>query len=223
MIRLSKFVYAGVDPSLNGTAIIKFKSQKMIDKLYFTDTKKDSKFDGGRYISKEVKKKDGGLHRLLFLRSEVQSFFKDVSPKIQCVALEGYSYGSRGRSTINIGEWGGQLRLMLWDLDIPFIIYSPSRIKQFVTGKGNAKKSSVTLKAYKKWDIDFSKFGKASEDLTDAYAIGKMLYTHLRYKAFLKNDYEDEYIENMNKYMLDVFQRKTKKTSALLDRDFIKK
>lgn len=47
--------------------------------------------------------------------------------------------------------------------------WTPSQIKKFVTGKGNASKEMVAVGVYKKW-----KFEGSSNDVTDAYGIGKL-------------------------------------------------
>jgi len=58
------------------------------------------------------------------------------------VVYEDYSMGSRGK-VFHIGELGGVLKLYLWRVGIGMIMVPPSSLKLFVTGKGNADKSTM--------------------------------------------------------------------------------
>lgn len=80
-----------------------------------------------------------GMGRLRWIRSAVL----ERVPGVDLVALEGYSYGSKGRGVINIGELGGVIRLALHEASIPFVEIPPSCLKRYATGKGNASKDDV--------------------------------------------------------------------------------
>ena len=62
------------------------------------------------------------------------------------VALEGYSYGSKGQAILNIAENIQTLKLRLYNSsNIELILPSPppTQIKKFATGKGNADKTMM--------------------------------------------------------------------------------
>lgn len=65
------------------------------------------------------------------------------------VVLEGYSYGSPNAAH-PVGEMGGVVRLALWEAGLPFEVVSPSTIKAFACGKGNASKDDVLLAAVRR-------------------------------------------------------------------------
>ncbi len=58
------------------------------------------------------------------------------------VAVEGYSFGSKGR-VFNLAENMGILKHKLYKLAIPVTIIEPSRVKKCATGKGNADKQAM--------------------------------------------------------------------------------
>lgn len=75
------------------------------------------------------------------------------SKSADIVVLEGYSYGSKGRSIFQIGEMGGIVRWKLWKMGIPFVEIAPSTLKKYATGKGNSGKDLVIVESVKRLDI----------------------------------------------------------------------
>lgn len=63
-------------------------------------------------------------------------------PDTLCV-VEGYSYGSKGRSIFEIGELGGVVRCALWDAGASILVVPPSVVKLYATGSGNKPKEFV--------------------------------------------------------------------------------
>ena len=90
-----------------------------------------------------IKPKCSGVLRLGLLQSELAraAYGADLA------VIEGYSFGSTGRSLFQIGELGGVVRLMLHDAEIPFVEVSPSSVKKYATGRGNAGKAEVLIAA----------------------------------------------------------------------------
>lgn len=80
------------------------------------------------------------MERLHHLADEVREM---CGLPIDLVVLEGYSYGSKGAAVVNIGELGGVIRLMLFELGIPYVEIPPACLKKYATGRGNAKKDDV--------------------------------------------------------------------------------
>lgn len=103
-----------------------------------------------------------------------------------CVAIEGYSMGSKGK-VFNIAENTGILKHTLWMCDIYFELIPPTTNKKAATGKGNATKEMM----YEQWLKDTAgfdlkkkiqpsrKLGNPTTDLVDAYYL-------CRYIASLK-------------------------------------
>lgn len=141
-----------IDPSLNETGICIFNSQ---NELIYKGI-----------ISNTDKLKD--MQRLFYIKNELKKLIKKY--KINLVGIEDYSYGSKGRAIINLGELGGVIRLYLFEQKIPYILIQPTKIKKFITGKGNAKKELMLLKVYKKFNMEFE-----NNNICDAYALGRYI------------------------------------------------
>ncbi|MDV3537918.1 hypothetical protein CMU94_02125 [Elizabethkingia anophelis] len=98
------------------------------------------------------KKGESGSIRLLRFRNKVNELLDLIKPEV--VAYE----RSAGRNTHSIktqSEMIGVLTVMLEDRNIQYASYSPSEVKKFFTGKGNASKDDMVKTAKKKFpEID---------------------------------------------------------------------
>lgn len=91
---------------------------------------------------------DAPARRLHELARALELEIVRYPPRPELVVLEGYSMGSPGRlSLIRLGEIGGVIRCRLFELGIPYVEVSPSSLKRFATGKGNAKKPEMIARA----------------------------------------------------------------------------
>jgi crossover junction endodeoxyribonuclease RuvC len=80
--------------------------------------------------------------------------------------MEGYSMGTRGGRTFDIGELGGLVKLTLLRSGKRFHIAPPSTLKKFVTGKGSGvDKVAVAVRLS-------TRFGHDMEDSDSADATG---------------------------------------------------
>lgn len=99
---------------------------------------------------------------------------KHVRPTIELVRtlrpalvlIEGYSFGSQGRGMRDIAELGGVLRAQLVGEQARVVEVSPSSLKKWATGKGNAGKVAVATSLTKRYGVEFSSDNKA-----DCYAL----------------------------------------------------
>ncbi|HFI4796507.1 TPA: crossover junction endodeoxyribonuclease RuvC [Elizabethkingia anophelis] len=94
------------------------------------------------------KKGESGSIRLLRFRNKVNELLDLIKPEV--VAYE----RSAGRNTHSIktqSEMIGVLTLILEDRNIQYASYSPSEVKKFFTGKGNASKELMVETAKKKY------------------------------------------------------------------------
>lgn len=89
-----------------------------------------------------------GVRRLYHAREWIKATAADAD----IVAIEGYSYASRGRASISLGELGGVVRTTLYELRVPSVEVPPSCIKKYATGRGNAGKEEVLVEAVKRLD-----------------------------------------------------------------------
>lgn len=106
----------GIDPSLTGTGIaFPDGTTRILTPSKFT-----------------------GLERLVDLRDRLQQIIRDARPHV--VIIEDYAYGMP-HSSVRLGEWGGVMRVMLWELGIDLVCVNPTHLKgfQLVKVKGAAK------------------------------------------------------------------------------------
>jgi crossover junction endodeoxyribonuclease RuvC len=116
-----------------------------------------------------------GVERLRQLRSVIRDFVETPDGNVDVVAIEGYSMGTARQSSHAhaLGELGGVIRLMLWDLGVPFVEIPPASAKRYATGKGNANKNEMLLAAAKRLGYEGS-----SNDEADALWLRMMALDH---------------------------------------------
>jgi Holliday junction resolvasome RuvABC endonuclease subunit len=93
-----------------------------------------------------------GMIRLNWIRGWLREVMEHDD--IDLVVLEGYSFGSKGRAVINLGELGGVIRLELFGRRMPVAEVPPASLKKYATGRGNAPKEEVLAAAIRR--LDFS-------------------------------------------------------------------
>lgn len=87
---------------------------------------------------------------------------------VDLVIIEGYSFAGKFNNSLQY-ELGACIRMKLWQDEVKFVEVSPTSLKKFVTGKGNAKKNLMLLSVYKRWDFD-------TEDDNEADAYGLAMF-----------------------------------------------
>lgn len=96
------------------------------------------------------------------------------------VAVEGYSYGSKGK-VFNLAENMGIFKHKLYKSAIPLTIIEPSKAKKLATGKGNADKALMYKAFSKETNTDLIKIFEQKNlsnpvtDIVDSYFILKSL------------------------------------------------
>lgn len=180
-------IIAGIDYSMTSPALCIHDGAEWDYKnckFYFFGAKPLDK----RYISIEYPKWKTEQERFGNLTAWVLNAVNDN--KVDEILLEGYAFGATGR-VFNIAENTGLLKYGLYVQGIPFDVVSPTTVKKFASGKGNANKEMMIESFHKDTGIDiFSKLGikegkmTPSSDIVDAYWICKMLWER-------KNDKND--------------------------------
>lgn len=153
----------GIDPSLTCTAIVSIITSSSGESV------------SKRLCRTEKKKFTCHAARIDALRNMLLGeITQNNLPAL--IALEGYSFGSKGDAIYKISEWGGLLRWTLWGELLTFIEVPPATLKLFVAGKGNADKEAMIAAVKRRWqyepedDNDADAFGLAR--LAEAYAKG---------------------------------------------------
>ncbi len=79
--------------------------------------------------------------RLLFITKGLREIMEEFRP--EAVSLESVFYAKNARSAITLGQARGALLVTVAEFGIPVYEYSPSSVKQAVTGNGRAAKEEV--------------------------------------------------------------------------------
>lgn len=135
-------------------------------------------YSHGRITTERWQSKLKDVARLAELDDRIRSFLIREYPV--AVGVEGYSFGSRHSRAHSIGEWGGVAKLAIRSRPrIQPFIASPSTVKKFMVGSGNAAKSEMPLHLFKRYGIEVSQ-----EDEADAACGSILIGAHLYESAF---------------------------------------
>lgn len=115
-----------------------------------------------------------GVDRLNEIGTWFRQLIYDTPQHVAHVCMEGYAPGAKfGRELA--GELGAVVKISLrlhprlWDpVSYPTIV-SPVQVKQFATGRAQAKKEDVKLALYKKWGVEF-----ITNDEADSYTLARV-------------------------------------------------
>lgn len=102
------------------------------------------------------------------------------------VALEGYSFGSKGK-VFHIAENTGVLKYKFFQNSIPVDIIPPTTIKKYATGKGNSDKNDMHESFMAETDRNLHKIitpmkkevSNPVSDIVDSYYICKLFYERI--------------------------------------------
>lgn len=102
--------------------------------------------------------------------------------QVKRVCLEGYAMGSKNGRVFDIAENTSLLKNFMWRNKIDFITPTPTQLKKFYTGKGNASKELMCntfleeTECFIHIDIGCGKIDdKPANDIIDAYALTKYM------------------------------------------------
>lgn len=109
-----------------------------------------------------------GMNRLMFVRERV---LRALAARPMLVAIEGYAYGARGRSTISLGELGGLIRFEVWARGIDVLEVPPAQLKLYATGRGVGSKTSMVIAARERLGYEGT-----SDDEADALWLRALAY-----------------------------------------------
>jgi len=105
-----------------------------------------ARYDGSGIEVGTIEEEGTGMYRVNQILSEVQNLATDAA----LVVLEGYSFASRGRAMVSLGELGGVVRHWLHTEGLKWTEIPPASRAKYATGKGNASKSQVLAEAIRR-------------------------------------------------------------------------
>lgn len=118
----------GLDLSLNGTGVCLPDNRVMTIKL----------------------KAEHGDNRLCIIRDTVRRFL----PKVDLCVIEGMGR-FKGNTGAVIAEVHGTIKTELMDQGVPYAFVTPSTLKKWATGNGNADKALMMAEAYRQGGLRF--------------------------------------------------------------------
>jgi crossover junction endodeoxyribonuclease RuvC len=139
--------YVGIDPSTKTGLVILNRDGEIINQ---EEVKSKLKSDPDRFVDL------------------TESILEELHPN-DIIAIEGFSYGSRGRGVSTQYGIGWLIRAELYKRGYEYIEVSPSAVKKFATGKGNEKKENMVLPIFKHWE-----FEHPSDNVRDAYVLAQI-------------------------------------------------
>jgi crossover junction endodeoxyribonuclease RuvC len=139
--------YVGIDPSTKTGLVILNRDGEIINQ---EEVKSKLKSDPDRFVDL------------------TESILEELHPN-DIIAIEGFSYGSRGRGVSTQYGIGWLIRAELYKRGYEYIEVSPSAVKKFATGKGNEKKENMVLPIFKHWE-----FEHPSDNVRDAFVLAQI-------------------------------------------------
>ena len=151
----------GIDPSLTATGVVVLRDGK-VELAEATKNRPDL----------------GTIERVKLIRERIIDITENLTDEEErqapdLITIEGFSYGSKGRSLFDIAYLGWRIRedLERFRIEdgIPWLEVPPSQLKKFATGQGNANKEIILQQVYKRWGVEFSDNNQA-----DAYVLAQI-------------------------------------------------
>ena len=90
-------------------------------------------------------------YRLSTCKAQIMEVLVKIQPSL--VVMEGLSFGSNDPSAQQRAWLHWAVRLNMWRRTMPFQVVSPSSLKKFAAGAGNAKKEQMMLEVFKRWNV----------------------------------------------------------------------
>lgn len=168
----------GVDPSINSTGVcIKNDNNAKYYNIVSKMTKKMQQFESPyikilRYNKSEIKDLDytgkeiaktNNIYNICQIIGSIMDIHKPDK-----LIMEGVSYSSNG-SVVDLAGLNYCIRLLAKDRNINIEIVSPTSVKKFATGNGQAEKD-IMIDAWKRLDKNISNVNDIKiDDLADSY------------------------------------------------------
>ena len=149
-------IIIGVDQSLSSTGIAVLDGDGRSKHLTRIKTKTDQ-------FETEIER----MVHIKNLISEICTQF-NVTQAI----MEDFAYSAKGNRIFQMGGLGYIVRELFFERNIPYKIIAPRELKKFVSGSGNADKSSIIEAVNKRWGQSLK--NPRDNDIADAYALAMM-------------------------------------------------
>lgn len=155
--------FVGLDLSLNDTGLAILYEN---DGMFYADVKSG---------------KLRGVERLNSIREQIMSILRKqyVFRYNTFIGIEGYAFGAFGNAIYGIGEIGGVIRWSLYNAGLDFCVIPPTRIKKYVTGKGNANKEMMVSNINR---LYLKEFKKKDHNIADALGLAGLIRDYVLFR-----------------------------------------
>lgn len=113
--------------------------------------------------------------RLATIHRRLTQVIGTHKPKV--MAIESPFFGKNPQSMLKLGRAQGVCMAAAMGQEVPVTEYAPRKIKQSITGNGNASKEQVAAMLANEFDLDTSRY---LEDATDALGVAMCHYYQTR-------------------------------------------
>lgn len=226
-------IVQGWDISLNHGAIVQLRNGKLDGFWYYSD-KAGSVTRGKKHAARvelptptrQPDKHIRSIMRLAWVSQWIERVSVGSCPHF--VALEDYALGA-DQGAHQLGEIGGQARLVLWRHGVRYRLHDPIAVKLFIAHDGTAQKDLIERRVVKRWGVDFGQYNavttgrgkpsrQTSEDLADAFGLARMAWTEYRLRRGLVR------LSSLHTKEIQVFNRATKAFPVnVLGREWIRR
>jgi len=114
------------------------------------------------------KPKDGTVEERILLLFRALSKFASEHGHPSIIVIEGPAFAAQGNAGAYTAALNFYFRCRLTDIGATYHVIPPTTLKKFATGRGNAQKSLMLQRIYKRWGIDVE-----DDNLADAYALAR--------------------------------------------------
>ncbi len=154
----------GIDPSLTSTGIVVLRDGE----IEIAQTTQNRPELGTIYRVHLI------LHQIIGRLNDINDTYKpELSQAPDLIVIEGFSYGSKGRSVFDTAYLGWRIREELERLknsaNTPWIEVTPSQLKKFATSQGTAPKEIILQQIYKRWGVELH-----DNNQGDAFVLAKI-------------------------------------------------
>lgn len=174
-------IYVGIDPSINSTGLtVDDGSQQYFYLIKPNLTKQEQKYEHAYsnfqyilylkdnektdiYWKREYIKLNNFLNIVKKIKEIIDSF-----EGIKIICIEGISYGSRSSNLTDLAGLNWLIRQSLQEHNL--YVFSPSSVKKFFTGNGNANKEMMVNIFRQIYPFNLPKI----DDVADSYALMEM-------------------------------------------------
>lgn len=112
-----------------------------------------------------------GHERLQFILKKLSDAIDKHGVTI--IYIEGFSFGSKGQSVVDLGGLGWLVRHYLWARGITYVNVPPGVLKKYCTGKGNANKNDMIAEAIRRFQ-----FMGSDDNEADAWVLWHLAMEH---------------------------------------------